>query len=65
MNKWKPGQLVTIKGIVYRVKRCSHIEDVCEKCALVGKGLCICLQLCLEYEQSLVPYDCYLIRVSP
>lgn len=65
MNMWKPGQLVTIKGIVCRVKRSSHKEDTCTKCAFAGKGFCICLRLCLDDALFSVPYDCYLVRVSP
>ena len=65
MNKWKPGNLVTIDGIVYRVKRRTNREDTCAKCAFAGKGFSICLSLCLDYVLFHVPYDCYLVRVSP
>lgn len=56
---WKPGNLVTIKGIVYRVKR-SHSANVCGQCAL-DNGYCGWP----NRNQYLLPGNCYFKRVSP
>lgn len=57
---WKPGQLVTIRGIVYRVKR-KHNGYVCKWCALDEGIGCIYP----DDKRYLLRYNCYLIRVSP
>lgn len=59
---WKPGNLVTIKGVVYRVKR-TDSADICGQCALNKREL----QYCAWPYRSryLLPGDCYLKRVSP
>lgn len=59
---WKPGNLVTIKGVVYRVKR-SNTANICGQCALsINTG-----QACAwpYRSQYLVPDNCYLKRLSP
>lgn len=60
VKKWKPGQLVTIKGIVYRIER-SNSGSVCRKCAL-DDVLCCTWPICTQYP---LPEDCYFKRVSP
>lgn len=57
---WKPGNLVTVKGIVYRVKR-SNFGGVCQHCAL-NNGVCCTWP---NRDKYLVPGNCYLERVSP
>lgn len=60
MSKWKPGNLVTIKGIVYRVKRNHGGNSVCKQCAL-NIGYCG-----WPYrDRYFLPGNCYLKRVSP
>ena len=59
---WKPGQLITIRGIVYRVKR-DYSGNVCGQCAL--KTAISCSFPARRYEQYSLPRNCYLERVSP
>ena len=59
---WRPGQLVTINGVVYRVKRNHDSKGPCEKCALR------CCGAFCEWDGSkkyLIPGNCYLERLSP
>ncbi len=57
---WKPGNLVTIKGIVYRVKRARCGHSVCSECDL-NDGYCGWP----NRGGYPLPSDCYLKRVSP
>lgn len=57
---WKPGNLVTIKGVVYRVKR-TDSDDICGPCALNTGVRCEWPY----HNQYLLPNNCYLKRVSP
>ena len=70
---WKAGQLVTIDGVVYRVKRLDRTSKVfpCQRCIFEDW-----LQICTfpGYKNSkekystcigLIPDDCYFERVSP
>ena len=67
---WKPGNLVTIKGVVYRVKREYKPWHACRQCAF-GSWLYTvsgepCCQLPVRnYGKYPLPEDCYLERVSP
>lgn len=57
---WKPGNLVTIKGIVYRVKR-KPFWSACCRCTFNTNTKC-------EYPISMwfkAPGCCYLKRISP
>lgn len=56
---WKPGQLITINGIVYRVKHADS-ADICRKCAF-NEAICCAW----PFRQYLVPANCYLERMSP
>lgn len=57
---WKPGQLVTVKGVVYRVKRADS-ANICGQCALNTGVFCA-----WPYrDRYSVPGNCYLKRVSP
>ena len=40
---WKPGQLVTLWGKVYRIRKCSVIEPykVCYFCNRINRAPCI------------------------
>lgn len=66
---WKPGQLITICGEVYRVKRIhSQIKYVCIFCYFCDPAVnCILriynpkLRFCWDY----IPDDCYFERVWP
>ena len=58
---WKPGQLVTINGVVYRVKRNHDIIGTCQKCALNEGKFCMWNNL---KGYPLSAYD-YLVRLSP
>lgn len=66
---WKPGQLVTIRGIVYRVKRSEICWRSCSLCALNQRnGFCE-LQFIRPYNNHNgrypIPYNCYFERVYP
>ena len=67
---WKPGQLITICGEVYRVKRaCPWIKCACAFCYFYCNSAESCelriynpkLRFCWDY----IPDDCYFERVSP
>lgn len=59
---YKPGQLLTIRGRVYRVKRAKHYMNTCHMCDAGYE----CLALC---DGSILctgtPGDCYLQLVKP
>jgi hypothetical protein len=72
---WKPGQLVTINGRVYRVKRTRRFSGlvVCEiqcdiwldnrlRCPVYKKE--VCQRICFS-ASGLMPEDCYLVRIKP
>lgn len=61
MSKWKPGQIVTIDGIVYRVKRNDDSKGTCKKCAF-ARGLLCTWNGSKEYR---LPGYGYLVRLSP
>lgn len=61
MSKWKPGQIVTVDGVVYRVKRNDDSKSACKKCALARGPLCMWND---SKEYRLLGYD-YLVRLSP
>ena len=68
---WKPGQLVTINGIVYRVK--SYKSDTprhlspCDGCAFAYITICKLPLYAPKYYDCmrLIPNDCYFERVYP
>lgn len=60
---WKAGNLVTIKGIVYRVKRECKPWYACCQCAF-GDGP-FCSLPDRHYGRYPLPEDCYLKRESP
>lgn len=62
----KPGQLVTYKNHVYRVKRVD-IEKVCDHCELEEcRSLCIIFPGCKwdRYKKYTLPSDCELTLVK-
>ena len=63
---WKPGQLVTIKGKVYRI--CYAPEDffVCHRCDIIrNKSSRVCtLSLCDKIEEKYVMFS-YFKQVYP
>ena len=60
---WKPGNLVTIKGIVYRVKREREPFTSCRQCAFSDEFGCSLTVT--SYGRYPLPTDCYLERESP
>lgn len=60
-KQYKPGQLITIKNIVYQiVRKKDMITFVCKKCAFYKFNA-----LCREEICNKVPIDCYLKRITP
>ena len=57
---WKPGNLVTIKGIVYRVKREPEPYTSCKHCAFGYNFRC---SLQVRRGMYPLPKDCYLEKV--
>lgn len=64
---WRPGQLVTINGIVYRIKRKPLSYMACDLCAFSGQLCCTLTYNQSKYEvcTKLIPNDCYFERLSP
>jgi hypothetical protein len=67
---WRPGQLITIRGIVYRVKRIDHNSKVlpCNRCIFQEwSNGCVFPKYKGKYNNciDLIPDDCYFQRVSP
>lgn len=68
---WKPGQIVTIEGVRYRVKRLrkelSHSFTPCDFCMIAPchmRGwIDTCAKLCTGPLVK-VPRDCYLIKIK-
>ena len=65
---WKPGQIVTIKGIVYRVMRCApdapFYPDACDGCAFAAFRGCVFPMISINCW-DVIPKDCYFVRLSP
>ena len=65
---WKPGQLVTIKGIVYRVMRCTpdapFYPDACDGCTFAAFRGCVFPMININCW-DVIPNDCYFVRLSP
>ena len=63
---WRPGQLITICGEVYRVIRCKpdapSYPDVCDGCTFAAFCGCVFPMLSCMY---LIPNDCYFVKVWP
>jgi len=62
MSKWKPGQLVTIDGVVYQVKRANPCYIACSLCNFRNCGACFLPRHYIPYP---IPHDCYFKRLSP
>lgn len=68
---WRPGQLITINGIVYRVK--SYKSDAplyqspCDGCIFACGSTCTLILHAPKYYDCmlLIPNDCYFERVWP
>lgn len=60
MSKWKPGQLITIEGKIYRIRKKEY--GICSLCAFL-EHKCYYSQDkdCLD----LIPYNCYYEQVYP
>lgn len=58
---WKPGQIVTIKGKRYRIKKSKRgWTECCSYCQISN----MCDTLCKKPTQKL-PDDCYLKELHP
>ena len=67
-KKWKPGQLITICGEVYRVKRnCDKCVSFCKNCAFDNGPDCDLRIYEPKYRSCtpLIPDDCHFERVDP
>ena len=70
-KEWKPGQLVTIKGTVYRVMHCTPDAPFypyeCDGCAFVASFACAFPINVLDptFCWDLIPKDCYFVKVYP
>ena len=65
---WKPGQIVTIGGIVFRVMRYRGEFYACSHCYFYLKRIMCVLHTqspIIENCQNLIPDDCYFKRLSP
>lgn len=58
---WKPGQIVTIDSVVYRVKRNNDSNSTCGKCALARGPFC----MWDDSKEYLLQVDCYLTEIKP
>lgn len=67
VKQWKPGQLITIKGIVYRVTKINKNEIGHKKCAFYNKhDTEICHLLCRFVPHTRIirlPFNCYLKKL--
>lgn len=70
---YKPGQLITIDNIVYRIKRMPITNNIktiatplaCGFCDLLWKKSSkICYKYCFNFNKS-IPVYCYLERIKP
>lgn len=63
---WKPGQLVTIHGEVYRIKR-NDVSFVCRLCSFRPNWTCD-LHKCEPKSKrcfELIPSNCYFEKLKP
>ena len=58
---WKPGNLVTVNGVVYRVKREYKPWHACKQCAFGDEFRCLLPKR--NYGRYPLPEDCYLEKV--
>ena len=65
---WKAGQLVTICGEVYRVKRAELLvcRDICKWCSFCPQNECLLRIYEPKYRNcfNLLPEDCYFKRLN-
>lgn len=62
---WKPGQLVTIEGKVYRICHTPEIPVVCYKCAFKSSRLCtLSIAACDKIEKKYMMHS-YFKQVYP
>lgn len=62
---WKPGQLVTIEGKVYRICCATEIFAVCLKCAFRRSKVCTFAEpLCDKIEKKYI-MNSYFKQVYP
>lgn len=57
MSKWKPGQLVTIEGKVYRIRHTPYNLLVCRKCALRRTCMSQLNAFCDKIEKKYIVYS--------
>lgn len=65
MSRWKPGQLVTINGIVYRVRK-AKVIGACIMCEFkhYEPDVYPCVN-CMNFNVGLMQCDCYLEKIKP
>lgn len=67
-KNYKPGQIVTIYGIVYRIMRCKPEAPLypcaCDGCTFGTFYKCAFPMTNLSCV-DLIPQDCYFVRLSP
>lgn len=62
-KQYKPGQLITIEGKIYRIKRkCTHVA-ICVECAMMPNLCDICSKV-HDFCKKL-SINCYLELVKP
>lgn len=65
---WKAGQLVTICGEVYRIRRAKHIVcgNICKLCSFYTRYECLLRTYEPKYRNcfNLLPEDCYFKRLN-
>ena len=67
MSKWKPGQLVTIEGKIYRIRYTPKDFLVCDKCELMRnkpRAFCIYVSLCNKIDNKYIMHS-YFKQVYP
>lgn len=66
---WKPGQLVTICGEVYRIKREDLLNhrNICKLCSFYTQNECLLRIYEPKYRNcyNLLPIDCNFERLKP
>lgn len=66
-NRYKPGQLITIEGKLYRVAMTEIVYSVCPRCAFTStpRNEGPCRKFCFNPRpKKYIPVNCYLKPVK-
>ena len=63
---WKPGQIVTVSGKRYRIRRClTGVFHTCRVCNAAVSFKVLLSEPCITCRSKKMPGDCYPQEIKP